>query len=832
MTQPARTDRAKAAAWRGAVQWRRGAPILVALAAAVLLMLAAFTQIRVRTDMLAFLPAGSTPAARLVLQEAREGSATGLILIGIEGTPVADLARISRTVAAALEQSGLFATVAGSQAALAPQDEAMLFAHRYLLSPVTTADAFTVPALHEDLQNVLRQLRSSAAPLAVRYGLPDPPGAFLAAVRGWMGSSQVRSIDGAWFAANRDRALLLASTKAGGMDVPAQEIATGAIGRAFAAASPGDARLLVAGPAVFARDAARAIRGDVHRISIVSTVLVALLLWWRFRSPLVLAAIAVPVVLSVAAAALVVQAVFGSVHGVALGFGITMLGVSLDYPVLMIGHRKSGEPAPATRARIGPAFILAVITATLGLAAMVFSGFPGLSQLGVFSAVGLATAALATWWVLPRLVVAANLAPVAPGSAAWLARIERLRHWRLLGLVPLVIAAVWLAARGGPNWQDDLENLSPVPAASRALDAELRHDLGAPDVTQLIVVQGPDAQTVLRRQEALIPLLDRLQADGLLAEATMAARLLPSAATQLARRDALPDPEELARRLDAAGEGLPFRPAAFDAFVAAVRESRSMAPLVPGDLSGSFAARLAPLLYDRDGTWQGPIALEGVRDQARLAAALAAAGVAGAGGPDVPANPGATSGVTAPGVGAATSGADEGAVYIDMRGELSRVLSGYTARAWGWLGWSGLLVLVTLTIGLRSPVRVLRVIGSVAAAMLITVAVLTLLGARLSLIHLVALQLVAGVGLDYALFFARRQLDTEERARTMRTLVTCNAMTLLTFGMLGACQTPLLRDIGVTVALGAVLAMLFAFLFAGERPSEALPHAITNERPG
>ena len=113
--------------------------------------------------------------------------------------------------------------------------------------------------------------------------------------------------------------------------------------------------------------------------------------------------------------------------------------------------------------------------------------------------------------------------------------------------------------------------------------------------------------------------------------------------------------------------------------------------------------------------------------------------------------------------------------------------------------------------------RVLRVLGPVAAAMLVTVAVLTLAGARLSLIHLVALQLVAGVGLDYALFFARRPLDAEERSRTLRTLVTCNAMTLLTFGMLAACQTPLLRDIGMTVALGG-MGMGFEFLFAGERP--------------
>ena len=80
----------------------------------------------------------------------------------------------------------------------------------------------------------------------------------------------------------------------------------------------------------------------------------------------------------------------------------------------------------------------------------------------------------------------------------------------------------------------------------------------------------------------------------------------------------------------------------------------------------------------------------------------------------------------------------------------------------------------------------MRVAGAIAGAVLVTVAVLTAAGVRLSLIHIVSLQFVAGVGLDYALFFARRQLDDEERARTLRTLVTCNAMTVLTFGLLAA----------------------------------------------
>ncbi len=768
----------------------RRLPVLLALAAATLLLLAVLARIQVRTDMAEFLPEGETAAARLVMAEARAGTATGLILVGIEGAPVADLARIGRAVAAALPGTGLFALVAGGPAAMPETDQDALFAQRYLLAPAS----FTAEALRADLENLLRQLRSSAAPLATGFGLADPPGAFLALLRGWAGSSQVRTIEGAWFAPRRDRALLLARTRAGGMDVPAQEAATAAIATAFQAADPGPARLLIAGPAVFARDAARAIKGDVERIAIVSTALVALLLWWRFRSPLVIGAIAAPVVLSVAVAAAAVQLGFGAVHGVALGFGATMLGVSVDYPVLMIGHRKRGEPARDTRARIGRAFVPAVVTATLGLGAMVFSGFPGLAQLGVFSAVGLATCAFATWTLLPQLVVAANLAPVSAGDPAWLPRLERLRRWRWFGAVPVLAAALYLGAIGGPRWEGDLANLSPVPAASRTLDQELRAELGAPDAGQILLVRGRDPEAVLQQQEALLPLLDRLQARGLLAGTDMAARLLPSAATQQARILALPDAGTLAARLDQARAGLPFRAEAFRPFQDAVAASRTLPPLRPMDLAGApIAARLEPLLFERAGEWHGPVVLRGVADPARLAAALA--------------------------------GID--ATYVDMRAELGAILSGYTARAWRWLGWSGLLVLAVLAAGLRDA-RVAAVLGSVLAAMLVTAALLTAYGIRLSLIHLVALQLVAGVGLDYALFFARRQLDREERARTLRTLVTCNAMTLLTFGLLATCETPLLRDIGITVAAGAVLAMAFAFLCAGQAAHEPL-HEPTHE---
>ena len=137
---------------------------------------------------------------------------------------------------------------------------------------------------------------------------------------------------------------------------------------------------------------------------------------------------------------------------------------------------------------------------------------------------------------------------------------------------------------------------------------------------------------------------------------------------------------------------------------------------------------------------------------------------------------------------------------------------------------------MALALALRDTRRLLRVTGAVAAALLLTFAILGLSGARLSLLHIIALQLVAGVGLNYALFFARRQLDEEERSRTLRTLVTCNGMSLLTFGLLAFCRTPLLREIGVTAAVGMVAAMVFAFLFAGE--ASPRPEAVDHGGPG
>jgi predicted exporter len=560
-----------------------------------------FSRIDIRADMSDFLPHGHTEAARLMVEELRTGSASGLLILGIEGATPEVLARISRDMTDALRSSQQFTFANnGARSLLTSPDQQLLLQYRYLLSPLTRPEAFSAETLRVDMGRLLRGLQSSAAPLFQQFGFADPTGAFLAIARDWIGGSKVRIVDGVWFAPERDRALILARARAGGLDIAGQEAANAAIHQAFTSASQGDARLLAAGPATFALQAANTMRADVHALSIMSALLVASLVLWRFRSPWVLGVIAIPVMLGVTAGALCVQLVFGFVHAVTIGFGMTMLGVTVDYPVLLVGHRKVGEAAPATLRRIGQAFTLAVITAALGLTGMLFSGFPGLSQLGCFAIGGVLVAAAATWWLLPILIVAVDLAPVASGESARLLRIERLRAWRIWCIGACAIAGVGLLAMGGPRLESNLSALSPVPEAALALDAELRGELGAPDAVSIALVRGRDAEAVLQNEEALLPVLDELAAERVLGGVEIAARYLPSAAAQRMRQASLPTPDVLADRIAAAQEGLPFRDGAFRKFVDDVGASRTMPPLRPSELtSPMIAARVQPLLFQR-----------------------------------------------------------------------------------------------------------------------------------------------------------------------------------------------------------------------------------------
>jgi predicted exporter len=123
-------------------------------------------------------------------------------------------------------------------------------------------------------------------------------------------------------------------------------------------------------------------------------------------------------------------------------------------------------------------------------------------------------------------------------------------------------------------------------------------------------------------------------------------------------------------------------------------------------------------------------------------------------------------------------------------------------------------IAVLLFISMRSPRRVFDVLAPLAAAVLVTTALLAASGAQLTIFHLVGLSLVVAVGSNYSLFFERVSAAATSRERTIISLLFANVAMAIAFGLLGSSSVPVLAAIGLTVAIGAVLSLLFSAILA------------------
>ena len=732
-------------------------------------------------DLGAFLPRSPTPAQQILVDQLRDGAVARIVLVGIEGAEEAALAAISARLTEDLGRDPQFVQAQnGSRDFLADEGQ-FLLRNRYLLSAAVSPGRFSVEGLRSALERQLDRLASPLSPLVARLLPRDPTGELFEIIDSIGVDSGPERRQGVWFGRGGRRALLYAQTRAPGFDIDAQaaaiETVRAAFRRAAQAAGAPSARLLLAGPGVFAVQTRAAIKRDAVRVSAVAAVAIALLLLAALRSGRVLALTLLPVATGAAAGVAAVSLAFGSVHGVTLGFGATLLGEAVDYAIYFFTG--AGAAGPGRQAQsLWPTLRLGMLTSVAGFGALLLSGFPGLAQIGLFSSAGLVVALLVTRWVLPQLSppgyragIDASLGPVL-GNV--LGRAHRARGMAYL-LLALSAAALVV---GGVRWNDELAALSPVPERDQRLDQEMRHDLGAPDVRHMIVAAGDSRQRALERAEEAARRLSPLIAAGAVSGFDSPAIYLPSEAMQRARRDALPGASQLRANLGEALEGLPYRHGLFEPFLAEAVAQKRAPPITRQDLEGSaLAIRFDSLIAERAGRWYALMPLRGVEDNAALAGALAAAG------PDI--------------------------VLLDLKAEADSLYRDYRRRVlvYALLG-AGLIALLLFAV-LRSPRRVWDVLAPLAAALLVTCALLMLTGGALSIFHLVGMLLVVGVGSNYTLFFDRVLGTGQGAQRTAVALLLCNASTVIGFGAIGFAQTPVLSAIGVTVATGAALSLLF-----------------------
>jgi predicted exporter len=776
----------------------RGAIIVWLVTVAVCVTVIAKTEFT--ADLSAFLPRSPTPLQQVLVEQLRDGVVSRLMLIGIEGGTPAALAQTSKRLAAELrKQPENFAAINNGEESGSAGDREFLWRNRYLLSPAVSAGHFSSAVLRAALEENL-QLLGSPAGLLLRRVLPnDPSSELLRVVEQFEGLAKRDMQDGVWFSKDGRRALLLTQTRAAGYDIDAQERAVAQIRNAFSTAAIASVgagqKLLLSGPGVFSVTTRASIKNDALRFSIIATILVAALLLALYRSPRALLLGLLPVASGALAGVAAVSLGFGAVHGITLGFGVTLIGEAVDYAIYLFTQITPGTTPADTLARMWPTLRLGLLTSICGFAAMLLSGFPGLAQLGLFSIAGLIMAVAVTRYVLPALLPPGFNVHATAGLAPQVASIARsapvLRYPLLL---VTVLAASFLAMQQSPPWSDELASLSPVAASDRLLDEQLRRDIGAPDVRHLVVVNAHDQESALATSEKISILLQhavgRRQLEGFESPAVY----LPSLATQRARQAALPEPRILRENLHDAQRGLPFRPDLFEPFLRDAAAARVQPLLNRASLQDtSLALKVDSLLVNRTGTagWTAMLPLRGVSDAAAIGRDIALL-------------------------------ADKSAVLIDLKHESDTLYQSYRGDVItnSLLGTVGIVAL--LLVSLRSPRRVLEVLAPLVAAVVITFSLLVLSGNPLSIFHLVGLLLVVAIGSNYALFFERQSASVEERERTIVSLLFANVTTMTGFGLLAFSKVPVLHAIGSTVGIGAILSLAFSAILIARAPKPAV----------
>jgi predicted exporter len=742
------------------------------------------SHLKVSADLRLFMPSPRTEEQRLLIQNIGESPASRLLLLAIGGDQPAKLAEVSRRYGTALATRPEFAFVAnGAQAPPGIPDK--LLAYRYLITDSFDAAPLDQRKLAAELEDRAADMASPAAGFLEEWLPRDPTLELLHLAQRWQPRAEPHQVDGVWFAADGQRALLLVQTRAAAFDPDGQTTALAALQDLFAQAR-GDskAQLTVSGTGYFSAVIRNRTQSEATWFGSFDTIGLITLLWLAYRRFVFTILGGLPLLTAGLAGLTAVSLFFDGVHGITIAFGFTLIGVAQDYPIHLFSHLRRDETPLATARKVWPPLATGVASTCIAYLAFLLSGVTGLAQLACLTIVGLLAAGLTTRFLLPRI---APLPGSDPARSAWLARldqrIERLpRPLALYVAIPLAALAVFLWRPEG-FWENNLSKLTPVPPELLKRDAELRKELATPDLRYLLVASGDREDAVLAALEGLDARLDGAVRDGAIGSFEHAAQYLPSAALQKRRQAALPDGAALKSMLAQAAADSPFEAGVFEPFLADVEHARSLPPLTRADLRDTpLDLRLGSELFARDGRWYGLVSLYDVHDP-RAVAQLAAANI----------------------------------TFLDLKSASEQLVAAQRSHILLCLEIAAALLVVVIAVTLRRWSRILRVLAPMILTTLVILAVLRASGVSLSLFHLISLVLAAGLGLDYALFFEHAADDPAEQQRTLHALLVCSATTLLVFALFSLSTVPILQAIGVTVSLGVLSNFFLALLLTRER---------------
>lgn len=292
----------------------------------------------------------------------------------------------------------------------------------------------------------------------------------------------------------------------------------------------------------FSLENSRRIQRDIQLTLTLSITAILLLSFFVFSRPWLVTLTLLPGLFGTTLALGILRWLYPAVSAIAIGSGALLIGITVDYAIHLLFHVESNRSLSPVyhRNRIRKPLLLSAATTGAAFLTLTLSSLPGYRQLGLFAALGIAGSIGFVLLVMPillkfqagkparkpRIAVADLLAELF----AWMARRRTFMLFLSILLTLLLIPGLFRLSLDG-----DLQNLNAVNDEISQDWQRIQFHFGEAINRVSVAVTANDRESALRRNEAVLDILQELRSTGDVTQINSVSRLLPSERLQQQR---------------------------------------------------------------------------------------------------------------------------------------------------------------------------------------------------------------------------------------------------------------------------------------------------------
>lgn len=294
----------------------------------------------------------------------------------------------------------------------------------------------------------------------------------------------------------------------------------------------------ITGEPAFVAEISLAMERDMQG-SVISALLLIGAMFWLWHRRLV------PLLWLVLMLALIFSATFaigglwfGELTAMSVGFAAILLGLAVDYGVILYREtaKTAGDPGKLRR-EAGTGIFWAAMTTAVVFAALNLSSLPGIAELGTLVAVGIVVGAAVMLGIFAPLAAGSPMSPTPSREGAKRDGSGKLA-FTVTGLAIAAGVITWFTA-GPPVWNREARPFQIKDSAAAAAMDEMTRRLGGEKSHVPVVVTATDPASLAEKLRAAEARIAAAREAGLVNEYRLPLALAPDPAQQTANREAI-----------------------------------------------------------------------------------------------------------------------------------------------------------------------------------------------------------------------------------------------------------------------------------------------------